>query len=383
MVDFVPFLTRTGANAIDRGAGPGANKVATPINSFISKVNNVFGTNIHTVNPVALGKEVLNSAIADIFGRTPQGGRPSATQGRARLTQAVNVSNYSGGRQPTPIETAGKTLARQNVLNEMSKRFDPVTNFEWIAVIRNRGTQNMILPWYYVDEITIPLANFASTQKYINGREVKYADMFSVNTCTAKIYSDVSGMAFNYSDHWCKSVYRDDNLYQMPSEYKKDVWIFILDITRQVVMNVQLIGVWPSAWADYQLVGNSAAHLETSLTLSVDDFKMNYSDDPEDIAAKITRSTTGSTGTGEGVSGAAPSGAPGKASSFGSQNIGGGMMNNIVSDLGSTLNSSLPAGAKDLKSIVGPGGVTYALNNAANKAINSISKGALNSILKF
>jgi hypothetical protein len=244
-----------------------------------------------------------------------------------------------------------------------------------MAVIKNRGSQKRELPWYYVDDITVPLANFNSTQKYINGKEYKYADMFSVNTCSVKIYSDMTGLAFNYCDKWVKSVYRDDNLYQMPSEYKKDLWIFILDSTRKVVVSIQLLGVWPTAWADYQLVGNASAALETSLTLSVDDVKLNYSDDPDAIAASI-RSVMGNLSSGNDVGGGS------SGDSFGSQDVSGAAMQNFMQESPSTMLNNVP-GANKLKNIVSGNGVTYALNNAANKAIGKALGSGVNNILTF
>ena len=263
MADFSGFLNKVGSEAIDGKLGAPSNRVATPVNSFITKVNNVFGTNIRTVNPTAVLKSIMSSEVSERFG----GG--------------INTNS--------PVRTAGESYAKRDFYSELDKRFDPVTNFEWMAVIRDRSGRSEDMPWYYIDDITLPTPQFGSTPKYIRGKEHKYADMFSVNTCTIKLFSDVSGLAFNYANAWCRSIYRDDNLYQMPKMYKRDIWIFILDATKKVVVDIQLIGCWPSSWGEYSLVSGAAGHLETSLTLSVDDFKMNYSDNTDAIRAHIEK----------------------------------------------------------------------------------------------
>jgi hypothetical protein len=330
MVNFVPFLTKSSANAIDKAVGKAGNKAATPVNSFIGQVNNVFGTKIPTINPVGALKKGAVAGIKSVLGNTAPDLSPKATDGQAIRSQVIKVSERFGGRlnKTSPVATTGEAMAQFPVVSEMAKRFDPVTNFEWMAVIRGRGASAKTeLPWYYIDDITLPAPNFESTQKYINGKEIKYADMFSVNNCTIKIYSDISGLAFNYCNAWCRSIFRDDNLHQLPSVYKKDIWVFILDAKRNVVTDIQLLGCWPTAWADYQLVGNAAAALETSLTLSVDDFKMNYNDDPQAIANVIQRATSDGTFDGSGA-------VAGAGGGYGSQDISQSMLENVIARSG-------------------------------------------------
>lgn len=261
MVDFANLAGKFASTSLDRSAG-GLNAKATPLNSFISKVNSTLGTNIAQLNPSAMLKAAASGQLSSLFGGS------------------LN--------QNSPVATMGKAFASKIVENELNKRMDPVTNFEWLAVVvnKNPGSKDE-LPWYYIDEISVPLPNFGSTQKYVEGKDKKYADMFTINTCTIKVYTDVSGLAFNFCNMWCKSIYRDDNLYQMPLAYKKDIYVFILDPTRKIVVNMQLLGCWPSAWADYQLTSGAAEALGTSLTLSVDDFKMNYDSSPAAVTASI------------------------------------------------------------------------------------------------
>ena len=261
MVDFSNLAGKLSSASIDNIAG-GLNGKASPLNSFVSKVNSTLGTNISQLNPSALLKSAANGQLSSLFGGTQN--------------------------QNSPVANVGKGYASKNVSTELEQRMDPVTNFEWIAMVVNKspGAKDE-LPWYYIDEISVPLPNFGSTQKYVEGKDKKYADMFTINTCTIKVYTDVSGLAFNFCNMWCKSIYRDDNLYQMPLAYKKDIYVFILDPTRKIVVNMQLLGCWPSAWADYQLTSGAAEALGTSLTLSVDDFKMNYDSSPAAVTASI------------------------------------------------------------------------------------------------
>jgi hypothetical protein len=269
MVDFTALGQKIGGNALE-GMGGGLNAKSTPLNSFVSKVNSTLGTNIAQVNPTAMLKSAASGQISSLFGGT----------------QNAN----------SPTRTTGAAFAARDVKSDLMKRLDPVTNFEWMAIVVNKspGT-NDTLPWYYIDEITVPSPNLGSTQKFVAGKEKKYAEWFTLGTCTVKIYSDISGLAFNFCNNWIRSVYRDDNFYQAPIAYKKDIFVFILDPTRKVVIDIQLLGCWPTAWGDYQLTSGAAAALESSLTLSVDDFKMNY-DSNKDAVIKSIDAVTASTG---------------------------------------------------------------------------------------
>jgi hypothetical protein len=75
------------------------------------------------------------------------------------------------------------------------------------------------------------------------------------------------------------------------------------------------------------LVGNAAAALETSLTLSVDDFKMNYNDDPQAIANVIQRATSDGTFDGSGA-------VAGAGGGYGSQDISQSMLENVIARSG-------------------------------------------------
>lgn len=208
------------------------------------------------------------------------------------LTAFINKANAI----VSPTRNIGNSYAAQNVLEVMKSRGDPITNFDWIAVVVNKGLSlNSTIPWYYINNIQAPGMNIAAVEKYRAGRQVKFADVFSVDACTIQLYSDTTGQAFNFCNDWIRSVYRDDDLYQLPSVYKKDIYIFILDITRAVVVDVKLIGCWPTQWAGYNLTSEGSAVLPTSLTLSVDDMRVNYDSQPTAIIESVNRALGGFT----------------------------------------------------------------------------------------
>jgi hypothetical protein len=219
----------------------------------------------------------INLALSTVLGGRSQG-----------LGNNINKFVNSVTTKLSPTRIIGNTYAKQNVLDVMSSRGDPITTFEWIAVVVNKSVSlNTTLPWYYINNIQMPSPSLGSEEKYVDGRMKKFASLFSLDGCTIKIYSDTTGTAFNFANDWLRATYRDDNLYQLPSAYKKNIYVFILDVTRKIVVDIQLIGCKPSAWQGYSLNSEGSAALETSLSLDVDDFRVNYDSNPTSIIANV------------------------------------------------------------------------------------------------
>lgn len=200
-----------------------------------------------------------------------------------------NVLNDPLGTSPaSPVRKQGKIFSRENVYSLVGSRPDPITNFDWLAIVENKGfAGSQAIPWHYIDEVTTPGMNISEFSKFRAGRNLKFADLFSTDTCSIKIYNDNKGLGFNFCNDWVRSVYRDDDFYQVPDRYKKNIKIWILDVVRKVVTDVQLIGCWPTAWTGLTLTSGSSAMLEINLTLAVDDIRFNYNSSFEAVVAGI------------------------------------------------------------------------------------------------
>ena len=127
--------------------------------------------------------------------------------------------------------------AKQNVLQAMQARPDPVLSFDWIGVILDSGFKSTGLPWQYIDAITAPSREVASHELHFNGLDKKFAAKPSVGNIQIKLYTDRAATTFNYAELWFNATYRRDGYYNLPSKYKKDIAVFVLDSRRQVVVD--------------------------------------------------------------------------------------------------------------------------------------------------
>lgn len=228
----------------------------------------------------------INLALSTVLGGRSQGPVNNVNKFINKVTTRLS-----------PTRVIGKTYAKQNVLDAVSSRGDPITNFDWIAVVVNKSVSlNTTLPWYYINHIQLPGPSLGSEEKYVDGRLKKYATLFTLDSVSIRLFSDTTGAAFNFANDWFRATYRDDNLYQLPSVYKKNIYVFILDPTRDVVLDIQLIGCKPTNWAGYSLGSDSSSALETSMTLDVDDFRVNYDSNPTSVIANVNAALGASIG---------------------------------------------------------------------------------------
>lgn len=238
-------------------------------------------------NSLSFKNNVLQDGVAQglayLNGATSKGPSNTLREFSKKVTAALSVTRQ-----------LGNVYAGKNVLEAMASRDDPVNNFEWLAVVvPQKLSASATVPWYYIDGISIPTQSLAANEKFVNGKTNKYAGTYSVDTANIKIFSDRTGMGFDFCNDWFRSIFRDDGLYQPPAVYKRHVYVYILDAARGIVVDFKLVGTWPITWASYELNGESAHAIETQMTLSVDDLKMNYDSDPQSILNSVNKALGG------------------------------------------------------------------------------------------
>lgn len=183
------------------------------------------------------------------------------------------------GNATSVARVIGREFAKESVLQKLQGRGDPTLAFDWIGFIIDPAVStSQQLPWQYIDGLDTPSLTVNAKDWHFNGQNRRFASDFELGTVNIKIYSDINGIGFNYANAWARATYRQDGYWNLPSRYKKDIQIFLLDAARGIVVDFRLVGCFVTSWNSYQL-GASNDILETSLTLSVDQFYMNYDSD--------------------------------------------------------------------------------------------------------
>lgn len=163
--------------------------------------------------------------------------------------------------------------AMQNTLSMMQRRGDPVLSFEWLAVIVDPNPVSA-LPWYYIDTLTTPGLTVAQQDQHFNGLSKKYAGTMTVDSLQLGLFTDSAAATFSYANDWFSSTYRKDGFYSLPSQYKRDVILFVLDSKKNTVIDIRFVGCWPTNYNAYTWDAQNNV-VDTQLTLSVDQVIFN------------------------------------------------------------------------------------------------------------
>ncbi len=150
---------------------------------------------------------------------------------------------------------------------------DPLLTCHWFAVINN-----MLDTGEFIQSITTPSIRYDQQSRFENGKMRHYAGFMTVDDLQMTIYTDVSGVAINTAARWIRSIRDTEGVYTLPSQYKKTVILYLLDVNDRIITEISYKGCWITSWGSYSLDYNGANIIATDLTLSVDDFAIREMD---------------------------------------------------------------------------------------------------------
>lgn len=154
-------------------------------------------------------------------------------------------------------------------LRAAQARPDPMLDIYWYVQLPPIGKP---LSWEYVEEAQLPFIDFDSVQNYRAGKNYHYPNHYNLNTLQLKFYGDVKGNSLSYLRAW-QSLIIDTStgLYNVPTKYKKNIAITILDAAQFVVTKFTYLGCWPAS-IDAVTVGNAqTGRITPTVTFHVDE----------------------------------------------------------------------------------------------------------------
>src|SRR6478736_4630099 len=155
-------------------------------------------------------------------------------------------------------------------------RPDPHLNIYWYAdlpmlPVSIDGGAVAQLPWYFIEEVTLPQIEFEQFNNYRAGKNYHYPNSYNLNTLQVKTYGDVSAKAINYFTSWQLSILDPSTgLYFTPDQFKKPIKITTLDATNLTVAIFELHGCWPTNVDQFVFTSGQADRITPTITFSVD-----------------------------------------------------------------------------------------------------------------
>lgn len=151
---------------------------------------------------------------------------------------------------------------------------DPILSFEWAAAVYKPDSSDMAIAPVFLESISIPSLDFTVDPVFRNGRVIRFLSKRSDLTANIKLYTTTGGASFDFISNWIYSASNTENgNYRLPSEYKRNIEVFIYDIARNVVVRYTLIGCFIENWTQFSLE-TSNERLATEARISIDDIRL-------------------------------------------------------------------------------------------------------------
>jgi len=140
------------------------------------------------------------------------------------------------------------------------------------------------LPWYYVEEASCPFRRYDVKTIFREGRDRKYPSKYSVDDLRLSIYSDSQNNAFQYIQAWNNNIITPFSAststtagggWGRPSDYKKPIFIYILDPTMNVLAILEYTECWPISIDQYNMDSGTSTRIVNHVNFSVGDVFVN------------------------------------------------------------------------------------------------------------
>lgn len=156
-----------------------------------------------------------------------------------------------------------------------ANRPDPMMSFKWVC---SDASLPFALPCHYLESVDLNWENIQVASAYYEaGSNSYFPGINDVSAINMTFYEDQLASAMQWIMEW-KAAVKDMNtgFYNMPSTYKKDVNISLLDNKNREIMVVKLIGLWPEATSSWSLNYTDAGRLVVSQSFSIDNQKIEF-----------------------------------------------------------------------------------------------------------
>jgi hypothetical protein len=283
------------------------NTIRTGINSVLGAATDVVTGNFSgAVNDIlSAPQNIFSSALSGLGGSTGANTILSApgTTGSPSSNGGVDPTNPLGGAnaRPDPMQSflwycqlpvispgtsqsasgATSNSVIQSLQSAMNGAISGMTSSMGGAVFTANSSQ---LPWYYVEEASCPFRRYDVKTIFREGRDRKYPSKYSVDDLRLSIYADTQNNAFQYLQAWnnniltpfaATSAASTGGGWGRPSDYKKPIFIYMLDPTNQVLAVIEYTECWPISIDQYNLDSGTSTRIVNHVNFSVGDVFIN------------------------------------------------------------------------------------------------------------
>jgi len=281
--------TSSGGNSIKQTFSSSLNSGSSAItNAVPNLIKNSIGSVTGGVN------QAISKSLQDITGAASSIAHGDFSGALSKIE--ASPSDLLGGLAKTfglssgsALSGPGKGGAAQpgNSLAGAMARTDPMLSHLWYALmpdISPIGGAPVSLPWYYVEEATVPFRNFEVKSRFYQGRHQHYPGGYSLDGLTIHIYGDTSNIGLNYLSAWNGALVQNISAadsalkgggFGRSANYKKPINIYLLGPDKRTLFQLNYIECWPTNISSYSLDSSSSTRIIHVVNFSVGDVFIN------------------------------------------------------------------------------------------------------------
>lgn len=163
-------------------------------------------------------------------------------------------------------------------IGDLLSRKDPQPTWRWVVTT---GTKVLPfgLPASYVESIDVPFLNVqVQSPVFVAGGFVYFPGFHDIAAFGMTFYEDEDGTTLRWIQAWKNRIknFTSGDM-GLPSEYKRDIPVSLLDNTGSVKVSILLKGCWPSDTGNIPLsYTDENGRLTYSQTFSIDDQTITF-----------------------------------------------------------------------------------------------------------
>lgn len=168
-------------------------------------------------------------------------------------------------------------MAGATQLSRMISRPDPLLLFHWEVKYLPFSEEFGNIDGSYVESFELPFSNVTSGQVFFGGGYNYFPEFHDTSAFTMNFYGDCEGKTIKYLWGWKQKVKSfKTGLYNLPSEYKKDITVMLRNPKGETVLEVTYLGCWPSDTAQIGLDYASNDRVIIPQTFSLDSMDIKF-----------------------------------------------------------------------------------------------------------
>tara|TARA_B100000700_G_scaffold88627_1_gene99925 strand:- start:40815 stop:41372 length:558 start_codon:yes stop_codon:yes gene_type:complete len=152
-------------------------------------------------------------------------------------------------------------------------KLDPLLDFKWACTSLPLGHDVS-----YVEEVELPFPQLSPKEGLFGAGQYTYYPAFQdINAFDITFYEDSKLNTTRWLKTWFERIRRpSDGAYYLPTNYKFDIDIALMDTTGQVVGEARLINVWPTSRGTWPLAYSGNDRLKVQQNFSVDNMEFKF-----------------------------------------------------------------------------------------------------------